>query len=161
MNVRHDMICCFVVRPESGGKGVEHLQLLRAPNDFMGGTWQPISGQIEEGETASAAALRELREETGVMPDEFYKLNRVDTFLIAETDTLWHRVLFCAIVNRDAKISLNDEHHDFRWVSDAQAEQLFMWPGDRESIREIRAEILHESLSKPYLRIVLRGSGAL
>ncbi|MDP9173864.1 MAG: NUDIX domain-containing protein [Planctomycetota bacterium] len=161
MNIRYDMICCFVVRPAANGTGVEHLQLLRTKDDFMGGTWQPISGQIEEGETASAAAMRELREETGLVPAEFYKLNRVDIFLVAQTDTLWHRVLFCAIVNRDAQITLNDEHENFRWVADAEAEKLFMWPGDRESIREIRGEILNESLSKPYLRIVLPGLGEL
>jgi dATP pyrophosphohydrolase len=154
MKIRYDMICCLVIRPDECGNTHEHLQLLRSKSDFMGGTWQPINGEIEPDETAVDAALRELREETNLVPLEFYKLNHVDIFLIAQTDTLWHRIQFCAIVGRDAKITLNSEHDDFRWISDKDAEASFMWPGDRHAVREIREEVLNQSLAKPYLRIL-------
>jgi 8-oxo-dGTP pyrophosphatase MutT (NUDIX family) len=161
VNIRLDMICCFVLRQSPSGTGYEHLQLLRAKDDFMGGTWQPISGTIEPGETAVAATLRELREEVGLVPAEFYKLSHVDVFLIAQDDTLWHRIAFCALVDRDARVILNDEHEDFRWIPDLNAEANFMWPGEKTSIAEIRSDILNESLAKPYLRILLPRPGGL
>ena len=39
-----------------------------------------VSGGIEQGETATAAALREIREETGLSPSTFYLADAVETF---------------------------------------------------------------------------------
>src|SRR5436305_1491279 len=102
MRIRHDMITCYVVRKD--GDSHQFLQLRRIPHDFMGGTWQAISGGIEPEETAWQAALRELNEEAGLMPIEFYRLPVVNTFYIAEHDTLWHTVPFCAIVAPEALV---------------------------------------------------------
>jgi len=96
MRVRSDLITCYAVR--AAGASHEFLQLRRAIGDFMGGTWQAISGAIEPGETAWQAGIRELNEEAGLAPVEFYRLPVVNTFYILERDTLWHSVPFCAIV---------------------------------------------------------------
>ena len=102
MNIRCDLITCYAVRRCESGH--EFLQLHRSEGDYMGGTWQAISGQIEPGEVASQAALRELFEEAGMVPMEFYVLPIVNTFYILTGDTLFHAVPFCAIVEQDATI---------------------------------------------------------
>ena len=79
MEARYDRIQCYVIR--LGGEGHEFLQLRRTAGDFMGGTWQSIYGGILAGETAWQAAARELKEETGLVPLEFYQLDTVNTFL--------------------------------------------------------------------------------
>ena len=62
--IRSDIIEVMVFRtPE--GSGPELLQIKRA-RDPLKDTWQPVMGHIEPGETAVQAALRELREETGL-----------------------------------------------------------------------------------------------
>src|SRR3982750_4603443 len=116
MRVRFDMAACFVVRPGEAGGRHEFLQLRRAPDDFMGGAWSTVRGKIEEGETAWGAALRELREEAGIEPVEFYQLDTVDIFYLHGDDTLWHCPGFCAVVGRDVKVILNAEHDAFRWT---------------------------------------------
>src|SRR5688500_9597163 len=116
MNVRHDMVTVFVVRPAATGASHQFLQVRRAPGDYMGDTWQIVRGGVETGESAVHAALRELREETGVSPREFYRLGCVESFYTSVDDTLWHAVPFCAIVGRDDTVRLNDEHVDFRWI---------------------------------------------
>ena len=140
MHVRNDMITCYAVRP--AGDSHEFLQLLRAAGDFMGGTWQAVSGGIEAGETAWAAALRELKEEAGLVPIELYRLPVVNTFYIAVSDTLWHSVPFCAIVDPAAAVVLNEEHDAARWVPRADVERAFMWATDRAAIAELCREIL-------------------
>ena len=85
VKVRYDMVQCHVVRRAYAG-GHEFLQLRRAAGDFMGGTWQNIYGGIREGETAWQAAIRELHEETGLKPLEFYQLDTVNTFYLATDD---------------------------------------------------------------------------
>src|SRR5512133_2755375 len=98
MIVRHDKIAVFVARPGADRGTHEFLQLHRVPGDDIGGTWQTVRGTIEAGETAVAAALRELSEETSLTPREFYRLGSVETFYDAADDAIVHSVPFLALV---------------------------------------------------------------
>lgn len=148
----HHYVSCFVVRPASDGSH-EFLQVLRARGKYMGETWQLVTGGIDEGETAWQAALRELKEETGLMAIEFYQVDVVNTFYLAKTDSISMSPMFCAIVATGAKVTLNDEHTDFRWVPRDEIESHIMWPGERAALRELCAEILDNGPAKPYLKI--------
>jgi len=156
MRVRYDMVACFVVREAEAGGGHEFLQLRRAPDDFMGGAWSTVRGKIEEGEKAWEAALRELKEEAGIEPGEFYQLDTVDIFYLHGDDTLWHCPGFCAVVGRDVKVTLNPEHDAFRWTGRGRIESDFMWPGERAQLAELCREVLDNGSAKSYLRIAMR-----
>src|SRR4051812_5160568 len=88
--VRTDIVEVFVFR-RLVGHGVEFLQLRRTPAP-LAGSWQPVMGHVEPGETATAAALRELREETGYAPGSgllrFWQLELVNTFFLASLDAI-------------------------------------------------------------------------
>ena len=156
MNIRYDMVCCFVIRPEAAGGGWEFLQLRRSRGDFLGGTWQTVYGEANPGEAPIDAALRELREETGLIPDEFYKLSDAHVFYIAVHDTLWHSIQFCAVVARQALIVMNSENEAHRWLPADEAQEQFMWPGDRRSIQEIRQQIIGDGIAKQFMRVTTR-----
>jgi dATP pyrophosphohydrolase len=153
MNVRFDMVACYVVRP--GPLGTEHevLQLRRSPGEFLAGAWSTVRGKMHPGETAWGAALRELLEETGVAPDEFYQVDTVDIFYLHGDDTLWHCPGFCALVARETQIVLNDEHDAQRWVPRSRIETDFLWPGERSQLREICREIMDNGPAKGYLKV--------
>ena len=155
MNVRYDMVACYVVRLTADGAGHEFLLLRRAPGEFMAGAWAVVRGTREDGETAWAAASRELREETGLVPLEFYQLDTVDVFYLATGDTIWHCPGFCAVVGRDAEIVLNEEHDAFRWTPRDRIESEVLWPGERNQLAELCRAILDGGAAKPYLRIPL------
>ncbi|MGD0464065.1 MAG: NUDIX domain-containing protein [Tepidisphaeraceae bacterium] len=155
MQIRYDMVSCYVARATADGAGHEFLQLRRSKDDYMGGTWQAIYGQSEEGESPVAAVVRELGEEAGLIANELYRLNQVSVFYIASTDTLWHCVPFCAIVTRQQQVVLNGEHDAARWVPAADAQRLFMWKDNRDAIRDIQEYILVDSLAKPHMRVPL------
>jgi dATP pyrophosphohydrolase len=155
MKVRYDMVTVFVIRPDETGGGREALQLHRAAGDYMGETWQTVRGVAEGDEPAPQAALRELREETGLVPRELYGLSSIDSFYTAKFQTIWHCAVFASLVDRAAEVRLIAEHDAFRWVPLRDLPALLMWQRERELIAEIEREILGSGLAKPHLLIKL------
>src|SRR5215213_1808569 len=153
----HHYVSCFVVRPTANGSH-EFLQVLRARGKYMGETWQLVTGGIDDRETAWQAALRELDEETGLTPVEFYQVDVINTFYLAATDSISMSPMFCAIVSANAEVKLNDEHTDFRWVPQEKMQAAVMWPGERAALAELCREILDNGPAKAYLKIKLPGA---
>jgi dATP pyrophosphohydrolase len=157
VKLRHDNIICHVFRPTADGASHEFLQLRRAPGTYphMAGAWAPVRGKVEPGETAYQAAARELREETTLVPVEFYQLDTIDQFYLAADDCIWMCPGFIAIVARDATVTINDEHDAVRWVPRARIDADVLWPGERAQLAEACREILDNGPAKPYLRVTL------
>jgi dATP pyrophosphohydrolase len=153
MRVRYDMVACFVVRPGVEGADHEFLQLRRSPGKYLGGAWSTVRGKMEDNERAWESALRELKEETGIIPDAFFQLDTVDIFYLHGDDTLWHCLGFCALVKRDVEIKLNPEHDAWRWVARSRIDADFMWPGERNQLAELCREVLDNGPAIKYLRI--------
>jgi len=72
-DIRVDFIDAYLLRP--GGSGLEVLVLRRAAGGRSPGSWETVHGHIEPGETPVQAALRELREETGLEPVRLYNVS--------------------------------------------------------------------------------------
>jgi len=148
MNFRTDKVIVYVLRPTEDGRDYQILQMLRRAGVYLGGTWQFCGGGIEQGETAVQAALRELREETGLVPRQFTFVSHVEAFYVPQSDTLWHRTGFCAVVDQKDAIQLNEEHTAFRWIRRRDIRREVMWPGERAALAEIFREHLRQSPSR-------------
>jgi len=129
------------------GQGIRFLQL-RRKNPPAAGSWQPVMGHIEAGEKAVDAALRELREETGLSPlmladgRGLWQLEAVDTFFLASANFIMMCPGFAVQVDGNLPITLDDAHDDHRWVTADNASQSFLWPGQRHAVTQIFEEIL-------------------
>lgn len=144
-----------------GGRGDElsFLQLRRS-RPPMAGSWQPVMGHIEAGETAVEAGLRELMEETNLSPmsDDVgrcvWQLEAVNTFFLASLDTIFMCPGLAVEVQPDSPVTIDDAHDDFRWIKQDQTEARFLWPGQRTAARQIVNEIaLADGRLRPYLRL--------
>ncbi len=154
--VKANKVAVYVFRKTAGG-GVEYLQLHRAAKagDYAQ-TWQVVYGGIEKGETAPDAALRELQEETGLVPLEFFQVQYMETFYSRSKDRVVLMPVFAVQVHKTARPILNVEHDDFRWVPIAAIADNFIWRSQREAIAIIQADILTGSPAADLLRIDLK-----
>src|SRR5262249_4172137 len=101
------------------------------------GSWGTIHGTIEGGETPVQGSLRELREETGLVPEKFYNLSRTEAFYQHRADQRALIPVFVAFVASGATGRLFDEHDRAEWLSAAEAVQRFAWPRERRALDDI------------------------
>ena len=138
---RPDFVVVYVMRLVEGAWQV--LQLERAPGQYLEGTWQFPGGKLEEGESAVDAAVRELREETGLVPERMQHLTYVPTFYLAAKDAIATQAAFCAFAN--GEIRLNHEHTALRWTDRYRVKRDVLWPTDRTALAEVWREHLPDS----------------
>ena len=131
--VRVGVVDVLVVR--AARRGWQHLALRRAARTRCPGTWEAVHGKIERGESPSAAARREVREETGLPVQRLYSLT-VNPFFIASTGTVELAVVFVAVVG-PGPLTLSEEHDAHAWLARAAARRRYHWPREREALDHI------------------------
>ncbi|MFW9800690.1 MAG: NUDIX pyrophosphatase [Candidatus Thorarchaeota archaeon] len=106
-------VVCLVIRKS---KDTYQTLLLRRKGSYEG-EWCYVSGRIEGGEKAWEAALRETREETGLVPDRLYSADTAEQFYLPKKDDYWIAPVFVAFVGPDQEVQLNFEHSEYIWTS--------------------------------------------
>ena len=125
----------FVLR--GAGDRLEVLVLRRARGGRNPGSWETVHGTIEPGETPVQASQRELREETGLVPQRFYNLSRIEGFYLHAVDELAIIPAFAAMVAAGAEPRLSGEHDAFLWLSPPEAARRFAWPRERRALDDV------------------------
>ncbi len=110
--MRRTQVEVFVLRQNSSGP--EYLALHRS--EAKGGFWQPVTGGVLDDEPLSEAAVREVREETGLAFEKVVQIPYSFTFLGSEGIELTEYV-FAGMVSPDSTVVLSVEHDDQKWVS--------------------------------------------
>ena len=131
--MRVGVVDVFVLRRRAGQW--DALVLERAPGVRCAGAWETVHGRIEAGERPEHAALREVREETGLSVERLYNVT-VQPFYLHQEGAVMLAVVFAAVVS-DAPLHVGPEHTRAEWLPVADAERRFAWPRERANVKDI------------------------
>jgi 8-oxo-dGTP pyrophosphatase MutT (NUDIX family) len=138
-------VAVFVTRQN----GREVLLLHRVPSD--GSYWHVVAGAVETGESPREAALRELREETGLVSDLGEYVEIVESSAAASRDRREVPAskelavdvpITCYRVDAPADWEpvLNGEHDAHRWCPPGTAADSLVWPATARALRRLVSE---------------------
>ena len=109
------------------------LACQRPPEKARGLLWEFVGGKVESGESGSEALIRECREELDVT------LDVGDAFMDVTheyPDLTVHLTLYEARIEAGEPKRL--EHHDIRWITVEEMDQLEFCPADQVFLDEIK-----------------------
>jgi len=145
------LIDVYIYRLNSGN--LEFLLLLRSKKMIYANQWRMVGGKVEQGESYWEAALREVKEELGLIPDSFWVIPSVNSFYEAKSDQIHQIPAFAAEISNQ-EITLDTEHTEYRWVKVDEIEELIAWPEQKRLIR-LTDQLLRNQQILPEWRIEL------
>jgi dATP pyrophosphohydrolase len=125
--------------------------LMLRRNHTLVGEWCQIAGGIEDGEKAWETALREVKEETGLICARLYSADICEQFYEADRDAITMAPVFVGFVDTRAQVVLNEEHSEFRWTSLATAMDMVPFAGQRSVLKHVDAEFVQREPAKHIL----------
>jgi 8-oxo-dGTP pyrophosphatase MutT (NUDIX family) len=144
-NVNVGTVDVYLISPDPAGWSV--LTLQRSQATRCPTAWETVHGRIERGEAPEQAAVREVREETGLEIQRLYNVI-VQPFYLHKLATVELAVVFAAFVDRAAPIALGEEHMRHEWLSPDAALERFVWPRERQALRDV-IQLLREGHAGP------------
>lgn len=108
---------------------------------YDSGHWDFAKGHLESGETPEQAALRELKEETGIEDAELLPgfVEKIKYFFKREGKTVAKEVIFFIARAKTDKVKLSFEHKDFVWLPFKEAVEKLTFNTAKEVLRKADA----------------------
>jgi dATP pyrophosphohydrolase len=130
--------CCAVAAAVIAARETDpRVLLLRRAGPLATGAWGLVTGGIDPGETATQAARREIREETGFEIGRLFTTGLTETFYLAHDNTLNLMPIFVGFVPAPAAVTLDHGSDDSRWCTRDEAINLMHFAGQRRALADI------------------------
>ncbi|MBN1268912.1 MAG: NUDIX domain-containing protein [Kiritimatiellae bacterium] len=134
-------IAAYICRVEGGSA---RFLVIKRKTSYLPDSWQMVSGRIEKGEKAWEAALREIREETGLVPDRLYSANDVELFYEVNQNCINLVPVFVGFIDSEQAVTLSPEHSECKWVSPDEAAGLVSFEHQARTMRMIEAKFVKQ-----------------
>jgi len=134
------------VTVSAGGVVINEQGMVLVVNQ-NGTSWSLPKGHVDPGEEPLQAAIREIREESGITDVQFLRplgaYGRFKIGLVTREDMQeWKVLLFFLFKTNQNKLNPQDDHHpEARWVQPDEVENLLTHPKDKVFFKSIRDQI--------------------
>ncbi len=97
-------------------------------NDYHEGKWNGLGGKFEFSESPEECAIREVREESGLIVKDL-KLKGFITFPMFDGKDDWYVFLF--VIDKFEGELINSPEGTLEWIPNEKLTELNLWEGDR------------------------------
>jgi dATP pyrophosphohydrolase len=122
--------------------------IIRRQTPYLYDTWQMVSGKIEKNEKAWEAALREIKEETGLTPDRLYSINNVELFYEISRNCINIVPLFVGFIDSNQDVILSLEHSESKWITPGEAKEYLSFDHQADTMRLIKKRFVQQKPSE-------------
>ena len=129
------------------------LLLKRSRKKIYEYLWQGVAGKIEKNELAWQAALRELEEETGLTAKRMFVADYVSKFYEKHGDRMNFVPVF-GIEVKNKKVSLSEEHCNFKWLSFKKAHAKLTWNGQKKGLKAVHSMLNSKDARMKWSKII-------
>jgi len=152
MKIISNLIEAHIFRESENG--IEFLLLKRSEDQHYPGLWQMVTGKIKEGEKAFQTALREIKEETELVPIQLWVAPTVNSFYEPRDEFICLIPVFAVRVKSN-KVKISSEHTEYKWVNKQTAQKLLAWEGQRRAVQIIEDYFLNEKSFFHFVEITI------
>mgnify|MGYP002700885079 FL=1 len=138
--VKVRVVDCYIYRHTLDG--IRFLLMKRNLNKIYEHLWKGVAGKIEKGETSSEAAIRELKEETGLSPLNIFVADHVSKFYETHGDRINLVPVFGIEVDSE-NVILSEEHISYKWVDIDEAIETLVWNGQKKGIQTVNDMVIN------------------
>lgn len=138
--VKVRVVDCYIYRHTTDG--IRFLLMKRNLNKIYEHLWQGVAGKIEKGETSSEAAVRELKEETGLSPVNIFVADHVSRFYEVHGDRINLVPVFGIEVDSE-NVILSEEHISYKWANIDEALNTLVWNGQKKGIQTVHDMVIN------------------
>ena len=121
--------------------GWKFLLLKRSETETYGGNWGFVTGGMRDNETVAQVVLREIKEETGLVPEKLWATEYVIQFYEPANDKIWILPLIVAVVDPDCQIVLSEENSEYLWLPADKAVHRVSWKNLERAIADLDEEL--------------------
>jgi 8-oxo-dGTP diphosphatase len=105
------------------------IHRVKKHNDIHEGKWNGLGGKIEAGETPEECAIREIREESGLLVKNL-SLKGFLTFPQFANHQDWYAFVY--VIDAFEGELIDSPEGVLHWINDSDLTNLNLWEGDRE-----------------------------
>jgi len=114
--------------------------------------WQCVTGKINANEKPYEAAIRELKEETGIESESLYVIDEVSFYYEAIYDRMNIIPIFGVVVS-SKKVSLSDEHQAYKWITSKEISKTFLWNKQKDGAVSFYRMLMEEQKKLNFCKI--------
>ncbi|MBU0647881.1 8-oxo-dGTP diphosphatase [Patescibacteria group bacterium] len=103
------------------------MHRVKKDNDVHEGKWSGLGGKFEQGESPEECAIREVREESGLIAKDL-KIKGFLTFPIFDGENDWYVFLF--VIDEFEGELIDSREGNLQWIDDDKLMDLNLWEGD-------------------------------
>ena len=141
-NVKVSVVDCHVVYWEADIP--QFLTIKRSSQERYPLIWQCITGGINLNEKTYQAAIRELKEETGLYPDKMWTIDQVNNYY----DPKYDRVFLVPIFGVEVKskdVKLSSEHVEHYWGSKDKVKDKMLWTQQKSGLESFYQMLIKDT----------------